>query len=191
MLPLVLGCQTHIARGNPTRAAGLAALAAAAALVCSACSHAPSPPPPSSANRLLGETLPSFKRRTVQGGEVASEATPGLLVVDFFAEYCRPCQRSLPALEALHRARPELTIVGVSLDEDVVKARRTILRHGITFPVIHDPQHVLAGRFRVADLPICFLADRGGRVRWVGGPDQPEGALARAVAAIIDGTKEE
>jgi peroxiredoxin len=163
---------------------------AACANVFSACASAP-PPPASSANRLLGEPLPAFERRTVQGGKVASDPARGLVVVDFFAEYCRPCQRSLPALEALHRARPELAIVGVSLDEDVIATRRTILRHGITFPVVHDPQHVLAGRFRVADLPICFLSDRGGRVRWVGGPEQPHGALARAVAAIIDGTKEE
>lgn len=195
MLPFVRGCQTHIARRHPTRNARIVVpvvvLFAAAAVACASCKHASSPPPPSSPSRLLGESIPSFKRTTVQGDEVRSEGAARLLVVDFFAEYCRPCQRSLPALEILHRTRPEVSVVGVSLDENATQARRTILRHGLTFPIVHDPQHLLAGRFRVTDLPICFLADRAGRIVWVGGPDQPEGALARAVASIIDGTKGE
>jgi len=153
-----------------------------------ACVHqnSPAPPaPPSSSSRLLDEPLPAFHRPTLQGGTFDSAAASGhLLVVDFFAAYCRPCQRKLPALEALHRRQPGLAIVGVSLDDDGDAALKSVTRHHLTFPVIHDTGNVLAGRLRVTELPISFVVDGTGRIRWVGGPDQPDDALDRAVAAL-------
>lgn len=163
-----------------------------------ACAHQESPavPPPSSASRMLDAPLPAFRRPTVQGGSFDSGQSPGkLLVLDFFAAYCRPCQRKLPELEALHRRQPGLSIVGVSLDETSAVARRAVTRHHLTFPVVHDAGNVLAGRLRVTELPISFVVvvedgreggpkDGQGRIRWVGGPDQPDDALARAVAAL-------
>jgi cytochrome c biogenesis protein CcmG, thiol:disulfide interchange protein DsbE len=74
--------------------------------------------------------------------------------------------------------------VGVSLDESGDAARRSIARHHLTFPVVHDSGNVLAGRLRVTELPISFVVDGQGRIRWVGGPDQPDDALARAIAAF-------
>ncbi len=146
------------------------------------CAHATSPPPPpSSPSRLLGEALPAFRRPTLQGGAFdTSEASGRVLVVDFFADYCRPCQRTLPALEALHRAHPELAIVGVSLDDDARGAAKAIGRHKLTFPVVHDSGNVLAGRFRVTELPCAFVVGGDGRIRWVAGPGQPDDALGRA-----------
>jgi peroxiredoxin len=153
-----------------------------------ACAHQDSsapPAPPSSSSRLLDEPLPTFRRPTVQGGTFDSSSASGhLLVIDFFAAYCRPCQRKLPELEALHRRQPGLSIVGVSLDETGDAALKSVGRHHLTFPVIHDAGNVLAGRLRVTELPISFVVDGSGRIRWVGGPDQPDDALDRAVAAL-------
>jgi len=134
---------------------------------------------------MLDAELPSFKRPTLQGGTFdSSSATGHLLVIDFFAAYCRPCQRKLPELEALHRRQPGVAIVGVSLDETSDVARKSVARHRLTFPVVHDAGNVLAGRLRVTELPISFVVDGQGRIRWVGGPDQPDDALARVVAAL-------
>jgi peroxiredoxin len=153
-----------------------------------ACAHPPPSPqaPPSAPSRLLGGPSPSFRRPTLQGGEFDSgRATDRVLVVDFFAAYCQPCRRSLPALEALHRRRPELAIVGVSVDAVVTDARGLVLRHRLTFPVVHDPTSALAGRFRVTELPASFVVDRSGRIAWVGGGDQPEDALVRAAEVAL------
>jgi cytochrome c biogenesis protein CcmG, thiol:disulfide interchange protein DsbE len=144
------------------------------------------PVPPSSPSRILGETVPAFRRPVLQGGHFdTGDAAGRLLVVDFFADYCRPCQRTLPALETLHREHPELLVVGVSLDEDSRRAQRAIARHGLTFPVVHDPSSVLAGRFRVTELPFAFVVDAHGRIKWVAGPGQQEDALTRAVRAML------
>ena len=106
------------------------------------------------------------------------------MVIDFFAEHCAPCVRSLPAIEALHRAMPEVAVLGVSEDDEKSGARRMVERHGLTFPVVHDEGHVLAGRFRVMELPATFVVDARGVVRWRGAADR-----ADDVRAVVDSAR--
>lgn len=152
-----------------------------------ACTHpaAPVAPPVSTPSRILDAEAPAFRRPALQGGTFdTADAAGRVFVVDFFAEYCKPCQRKLPALEALHRSHPEFTIVGVSLDESAAHAWKSIGRHHLTFPVVHDAGNVLAGRYRVTELPFGFVVDVAGKVRYAAGPEQPEDALERAVLAL-------
>lgn len=166
------------------RRASLAIVAAAAAFG-HGCAHTPSAPPASSPSHLLDGNVPAFRRPTLDGGTFdTADAAGRVLIVDFFADYCRPCQRLLPGVEALHRAHPDWVIVGVSLDEDPARALRSVTRHHLSFPVVHDAGGVLAGRFRVAELPHSFVVDGTGKVRFASGPMQPDDAVARAAAAF-------
>ena len=54
---------------------------------------------------------------------------------------------------------------------------------GLSFPVVHDASNVLAGRFRVSSMPMTFVADATGMIRWVGAEGQTEGDLRQAVQA--------
>lgn len=172
--------------GAVLRVCALVAGVAGVAGVAAGCGGAAAsgPPPASSPSPLLGRPLPGFERVAVGGQAIDSAALRGrVVVVKFFARWCAPCVRSLPALERLHRARREVQVIGVSLDEDAADAQEQIARHGLSFPVIHDPARVLGGRFRVAELPIAFVADRAGTLVWVGGPDKSHADLDRAAEA--------
>ena len=46
---------------------------------------------------------------------------------------------------------------------------------------------MLAGKFRVRDLPVVFVGDRQGKVVWVGGPAQKEEDLRAAIEALREG----
>lgn len=105
-------------------------------------------------------------------------------MVKFFAKYCEPCTRTLPAAEQLHRKHPKVAFVGVSEDEYPSDAEELIASYGLSFPVIYDRGNVLAGRFRVTEMPATFVVDRAGIVRWVGGPGQSEDDLTAALAAV-------
>jgi peroxiredoxin len=156
----------------------------AVALAAAACAHAPEPPP-SAPSPAIGRTLPDLRRPTVQGPTFDMASAKGrVLVVEFFAAYCRPCQRALPAVEALHAAHPDVAFLGVSLDDAPEEAMAMVARHRLTFPVVHDAGHVLAGHFRVTDLPSSFVVDAAGRIIWATGIDSPDDALERAVTAI-------
>jgi len=157
----------------------------AIALGALACSSAPPPMPPSSPSHLLKQTMPSIRRPAIDGRPFDSGTyRDRVLVVKFFAKYCAPCQKTLPATEALHRKRPDVVVVGISEDETTADAREQVRQHGLSFPVIQDAGNVLAGRFRVSEMPVTFVGDYGGHGDGVGGPDQTDEALAQAIEAL-------
>jgi peroxiredoxin len=132
---------------------------------------------------LLTQQVPSFHKKTVDGSEVATERLRGQpLVIDFFARHCRPCAESLPALEQLRQANPDIAIVGISEDDDLATAQRLRDDLKLMFPVVHDSGRVLAGRFRVSTLPATFVVDAQGRVRWHG----DQGFDANELRAVVD-----
>lgn len=139
---------------------------------------------------MLQQSLPRFQRPTLQGASFDSVAAEGrCAVVDFFADYCRPCHELLPALRELHRRRPDVVMAAVSIDADAETARRVAVRHHLDFPVIWDSNSVLAGRFRVTMLPATFVVGRQGVVRWVGAAAHAAGTLQSVVEAACDGPK--
>lgn len=141
--------------------------------------------PPSASHPLLGAPLPEIRHRqsldghVVDGGMLAGSP----VLVKFFADYCQPCKETLPAAERVHEAYPDVVFVGIDEDESSEAARAVASRYGLTFPVVHDGSNVLAGRFRVATMPMTFVADASGVIRWVGAEGQTEDDLRRAVQA--------
>jgi peroxiredoxin len=132
----------------------------------------------------VSRPCPDFRRQALDGSVVETSSLRGRVVlVDFFAEHCAPCARSLPSIEALHRAMPDVVVLGVSEDDDATGAGRMVERHGLTFPVVLDDEHALAGRFRVTDIPATFVVDAQGVIRWQGDGEEGEdlGAIVRGV----------
>ncbi len=153
-------------------------LAATFALGCG-----PAVLPPSAPSKLLGKPLPRFKMRTVQGAKFSTKKPVGkVVVVKFFAKYCKPCKKTLPAAQQLHASHGDVAVLGVSLDEYRTDVDALIRSYGLTFPIIHDRAFRLKGRFRISELPATFVADASGKIRWVGGPAQSTADLANAVA---------
>ena len=74
-------------------------------------------------------------------------------------------------------------IVAVAEDESEDDALGLVAAHHLTFPVVHDGGHVLGGRYRVTDLPVTFVVDRTGVVRWIGGPEKSDADISAAALA--------
>ena len=154
----------------------------AALLLATACK--PGPPPPTAPSPLVQKSVPDFKRPTLAGPRIDTEGLRGqVVVIKFFAKYCEPCKRTLPAAEKLHQKHPEVAFIGISEDEYASDAQALVDGFGLSFPIVHDQGNVLAGRFRVSEMPVTFVIDGQGVVQWVGGPGQDEDDLAAAIAA--------
>ena len=140
---------------------------------------------PSGPSVLDTKPMPDVKRRTLDGATFDSAQARGhkVVVVKFFAKYCEPCKRSLPWFQRFAAEHPEVAVLGVDEDERESDARDVVTMFGLRFPIVHDTGNALSGRFRVSDMPITFVADKKGRIRWVGGPDQTESELEAAVSA--------
>ena len=140
---------------------------------------------PSGPSALDAKAMPEVKRRTLDGATFDTAEARGhkVVVVKFFAKYCEPCKRSLPWFQKFAAEHPEVAVLGVDEDERESEARDVATMYGLRFPIVHDTGNALSGRFRVSDMPITFVADKKGRIRWVGGPDQTESELEAAVSA--------
>ncbi len=92
-----------------------------------------------------------------------------VLLVDFWATWCRPCQASTPILVRLanrYRARG-LVVMGVNVDEGAPDMVGPFMRHfGVTYPVLYDDGQVQSA-YAIRALPTAVLIDRQGRIRHV------------------------
>jgi peroxiredoxin len=139
--------------------------------------------PASAPSRLVDQPIPRFEQASLGGGNAGTQTVQGkLLVVKFFANYCAPCKKTLPEAQRIAASQSDVQVIGIAEDELASEAQAVVRAFGLTFPVIHDPNNALANRFGIQELPATFVADPGGTVRWVGGPDQSRGDLSAALA---------
>jgi thiol-disulfide isomerase/thioredoxin len=112
-----------------------------------------------------------FEGTDLSGRRWSAETLRGRVVlIDFWATWCRPCVAELPSLKALRDGfAPEgLVVLGVNLDTLPAAVLSDWLRkHQVDWPQIpaeHGMQSVLAGQFRINFLPTYVVIGRAGDV---------------------------
>ena len=88
-----------------------------------------------------------------------------VVVLNFFATWCAPCQEEVPGLVNLRRRYPvdKLAILGISLDEDLSLLPAFVAKHKINYPVKQASMDVLR-MFNVRSLPHNVIYDVAGRL---------------------------
>lgn len=123
----------------------------------------PAPAPDASSRRVAATfALPELRadRPEVVLGAQPAEPT----VVNFFAAWCEPCKRELPALRAAAAANPGVTFVGVDHQDSREDAIEMLDSFGITYPAGYDPKGEVAARYAVRGLPATVFIGTDGRI---------------------------
>lgn len=118
----------------------------------------------------VGAKLPEIGLTDMSGKEVTAASLAGkVVIVDFWASWCGPCKEELPGLEKLYKkyAARGLVVVGVSVDSKREKASDFAKLHKLSFPIVHDVAHAVAGRYKPEKMPSSFIIDSKGIVRHV------------------------
>ncbi len=103
---------------------------------------------------------PAFSLPTRDGATVSLESLKGkVILVDFWASWCGPCQKSFPWLASLHErfADKGLTIVAVNLDKKRAAAETFLQKVPAPFLVAFDPSGKTADAYKVTALPSTYL----------------------------------
>jgi peroxiredoxin len=92
-----------------------------------------------------------------------------VVLLNFWATWCGPCQVEMPHLQKLHTdfSAKGLVILGISADEarDKSKVKPLITGKGITYPVLLDPTRVVVGQYNPTSiLPYNVIVDRTGAI---------------------------
>jgi peroxiredoxin len=155
----------------------------------SAASEAPSQ---SSASSLgVGTQLPDFELTLLDGSTWRpSDARGKVVLLDFWATWCRPCLVSFPKYTELQLAheRRGLLVVAVAQDDSDEPVRRFVKQNRVGFSIALDAAHRAAEPpLSVSTLPTEILIDREGIVRYrqEGYREEEVDALDKRVEALL------
>jgi cytochrome c biogenesis protein CcmG/thiol:disulfide interchange protein DsbE len=120
----------------------------------------------------IGFPAPDFTLATLEGEELKLSQLRGRpVVLNFWATWCEPCKRELPALQATAKHYGEnVTIIGVDQGEDAAVVKAYLSQYTLIYPIVLDTDFAISGKYNVVGLPTTFFIDSTGIVRhlWVG-----------------------
>jgi thiol-disulfide isomerase/thioredoxin len=143
---------------------------------CAAPAAAWSAPATTNATLKVGEVFPDLAKYEL-AGELPASLKGRIVVVDFWASWCGPCQKTFPFMEELHHRYGKRGLVILAVNEDKSRAAMDefLKEHPVTFTVVRDAKRKLAAEIKVPALPTSYLLDGMGRVQSI----QPGARTAR------------
>lgn len=137
-----------------------------------------------------GDT-PELDVTTVDGTDVDLEDWRGKVVlIDFWATWCAPCQTSLPFYQRLADEYDDahFRILAVSVDETRKPVTRFLDKHDLSFPVAVDADHAIAEQFEPGSMPTLFILGPDGTVERVheGFEASDRAELTEQIEVLVD-----
>lgn len=136
---------------------------------------------------------PDFRARTTDGEELSLAQFRGKVVLlDFWASWCKPCQQEFPFLVDLYRDNMErdFVVLAINLDEDATKMRKFLkgIHLPVKFPIITDPKGKIPALYKISHMPTTILIDQKGEIEYEQGGFQnsDEEKLMQVLSALLD-----
>jgi thiol-disulfide isomerase/thioredoxin len=138
----------------------------AAAVCLAVCALAASPAGATKpGDRAHDFSLPSVDGKTI----TLSDLKGAVVVVDFWASWCGPCKKELPALDRLAaKYSGKVVILAVNIDKERKKATAFLSQAKVsTATVLLDPEGKVAAAYDVPTMPSSYVVDTHGIVKHV------------------------
>lgn len=116
---------------------------------------------------MVGRQAPDFTLEGLSGYKVRLSDYKGkVILLDFWATWCTPCQTEVPRFISLQNAygRQGLQIIGISMDDSLTPVRKFQSRFKMNYPVAIGTAKVATAYGGVLGLPMAFLIGRDGRI---------------------------
>jgi thiol-disulfide isomerase/thioredoxin len=133
---------------------------------------------------------PKLELDGLDGRKVQLSALKGKVVlVNYWATWCEPCIDEMPSIERLRKkmkGRP-FEVLAVNYGESADRVSAFIAKMKLSMPVLLDPYKNSVDAWKVRGLPMTFLVDAAGRVRYwsFGESDWSEGEALRVVEKMV------
>lgn len=116
-----------------------------------------------------GDTMPAFTLATSEGQTVSSEALKGkVILINFFATWCPPCNKELPHLEkeiwARYKDNPGFALLVIGREHKVEEIRKFKADKQLTLPMGADPDRSIYKQFATQTIPRNYLIGKDGKI---------------------------
>lgn len=139
--------------------------------------------------------LPKVVLKDMHGKEVSTDTLSNLgkpFIIDFFATWCKPCNRELDAISEVYEDWQQETgvkIIAVSIDQahNINKVKPLVDSHGWDYEVLLDPNGDLKRAFSIQMIPYVLIVDGQGNIvyKHQGYTDGAEEELIEKVRELI------
>ncbi len=141
--------------------------------------------------------LPSVVIRDIEGKEVKTDTLSNSgkpFIIDFFATWCKPCNRELSAIAEVYDEWQEETgvkVIAVSIDQaqNINKVKPLVDNHGWPYEVLLDPNGEFKRALGVQMIPYTIIVDGKGNIAYKhnGYTDGAEEELIEKVRELAKG----
>src|SRR5216684_6754256 len=118
---------------------------------------------------LVGKPAPDFALRSMDGkNRRLSEFRGQVVLVNFWARWAGDSRQEMPALDRINTTynRAGLVVLGVSVDEDLGRAREFAGAMKVSYPIMFDTGAAIGRDYLLQKMPMTILVDRAGVVRY-------------------------
>jgi thiol-disulfide isomerase/thioredoxin len=135
--------------------------------------------------KYVGNPAPAFSVASIDGATIDLASLAGhVVVIDFWATWCKPCAITTPHLDELAKQHPDLRVVGIS-DEDPADVRAFLAKHPVGFSQALDTGDKATRDYLIQGLPTLYVIDKAGVVRYTAVGVPPFGELDAAIAKLL------
>ena len=138
-----------------------------------------------------GASAPGFTLPRLGGqGELSlADYRDRVVLVNFWATWCKPCEEEMPSMQRLYdafRGQP-FEMIAVSVDEDAAEVEAFRERMALSFPIVLDPKQDVSRRYQTTGFPESLLIDGAGRVveRYVGPRAWDDAAYVERIQGLL------
>lgn len=143
-----------------------------------------------------GTQLPSVTLKTIDGKTVRTDTLSNggkPFIIDFFATWCKPCNRELKAISEVYdewRDDTGVKLIAISIDQaqNIHKVKPLVDENGWTYEVLLDPNGDFKRALGIQMIPYTLIVDGKGNIVYKhnGYTDGEEEELIEKVKELIE-----